>query len=180
MSQGRLLFVAALCLAAGAPGCRKSGPTGESTPAPSANGRSSSAPLDRLGPGELAPGDETIFGLVLPRGMLLRAHFPGTAHAVGPMTPEDMANYLRDRVDAGRIEIGAVGTVFPEVHIKGGDPSKLYRLEVHAAGSGTELELRDVTPLPKPEPEPGISETERWRRAGYLPNGTPIDPMNLR
>jgi len=140
----------------------------------------SAQPADHLGPGELDPGDQTIFGLLLPRGMKISAHFPGIAHATGRIPAEDVANYVRDRVDSQRIELGAVGTVFPSVHIQGGDPSRVYRIEVHWAGTGTELELRDVTPPPRPVPDPNVPEAERWRRAGYRPNGMPIDPATFR
>jgi hypothetical protein len=137
-------------------------------------------PIDRLAPGELAPGDETIFGLVLPRGMRVSAHFDRVAYATGPMPPEDVANYLRDRLDAAHVELGAVGTVFPAARVKGGEPDKTYRIAVHAAGKGTELELRDVTPVPAEPRDPTLSEEERWRRAGLQPNGMPLDVNGMR
>jgi hypothetical protein len=112
--------------------------------------------------------------------MAVGARVPGTAHAVGPLPAEDVANYVRDRVDAKRVELGAVGTVFPAVHIKGGDPTQVYRIEVNSTGPGTELVFHDVTPEPKPVREEGISEAERWRRAGLTPQGKPLDPMNQR
>jgi hypothetical protein len=171
--------------AGGAAGCRKA-------PSPSpregrdlgvASGAAPSAaplPVDRLAPGELAPGTEAVYGLVLPRGMKLAAHFNGVAHATGPVPAEDVANYVRDRVDARRVELGVVGTVFPAVHVAAGDPSRVYRIEVISTGGGTELVMRDVTPIPAPPEEPGLSVAERWRRAGYNPDGTPLDPMHLR
>lgn len=58
-----------------------------------------------------------MFGLLLPKGMKVVASFPGVAHAVGNLTTKDVATYVRDRVDAPRVELGALGTVFPGAHI---------------------------------------------------------------
>jgi hypothetical protein len=156
--------------------CRKP----EQHPAPPPVASIVAKPIDHLARGELAPGDDTLDGLVLPRGMRVSAHFADTANAVGPMPPEDVANYLREHVDAQHVELGAVGTVFPAVRIKGGDQSKVFRIEVRGAGSGTEIVMRDVTPQPPVARDPGLSEEERWRRAGLKPNGVPIDQGHLR
>ncbi len=160
-----------------ASGCRRP-PPAHLTLAPSAS--ATLPPIDHLAPGELLPGDQRLFGLLLPRGMGVGASEPGTAYAKGPLTPEDVANYVRDRVDNRRIELGAVGTVFSSVHILGGDPSRLYRIDVNPAGAGTELVFHDVSPKPTPIPDPHLTDAERWKRAGYTPNGRPLDPMNLR
>jgi hypothetical protein len=135
--------------------------------------------LDRLAPGELPPGTETAFGLVLPRGLKLLGVFPGTAHAAGPLTIEDVSNYVRTRVDLRRVELGAAGTVFPSVHIAGGDPQKLFRIEINGVGRDTHVIIHDVTPK-APVPFEKITDEERWRRAGFKPDGTPLDPKKLR
>jgi hypothetical protein len=171
--------------AAGATGttaCRHRAPDpGTVGAAPSAVASASAAPpVDRLAPGELAPGTESVFGLLLPRGMKVAAQFPRVAHATGPMPAEDVANYVRDRVDVRRVELGAVGTVFPAVHIHGGAPDHVYRIEVHGQGDVTEMVLRDVTPLPPSKVDDSVPISERWRRAGYNPDGTPLDPNSLR
>jgi hypothetical protein len=155
-------------------GCKKA----ESVAATSSAAPSASAPLDHLAPGELPPGTETVFGLALPEGLALRGVFPGVAHAFGPLSLQDVAAYVRTRVDSPRMEFAGNGAVFPAVHISGGDPTRLYRVEVNVLGQNTELVVRDVTPVPPPPG--GLSDAERWRRAGYNPNGTPIDPLKLR
>ena len=126
-------------------------------------------------------GDQAVYGPGPSEGALrLTSVMPGISHATGSVSPEDAANYVRDRVDVRRVELGAVGTFFPAVHILGGDPSKVYRIEVNGTGAGSEIVSRDVTPQPAPHPDPNIDDAERWRRAGYAPNGNPLDPMNLR
>lgn len=138
-------------------------------------------PLDRLGPGEIPPGTETVYGLVLPRGMKVIAHFPGIAHAVGALSPEDVANYVRDRVVVSRVELGAAETVFPRVRIKDGDPEKLFDIEVIPLGDRTKLVIKDMTPPTTHVPiDKTMTDAERWKRAGYNPDGTPLDPNKLR
>jgi len=179
------LFTAALA------GCRKQAPLAERQAAPGASLAAPSAepgteakggpsPVDRLGPHELPPGTETIYGLTLPEGLRLVAHFPRVAHAVGSLSPEEVANYIRDRVDVRRIELGAVGTVFPRVRVKGGDPQRYLRIEVNVAGDGTELVVRDISPMPELPRDPTLTEEERWRRAGLRPDGTPLNPRELQ
>jgi hypothetical protein len=138
-------------------------------------------PLDRLAPGEIAQGTDSIYGLVLPRGMTPVAHFGKKAHAIGPLAPEAVANYVRDRVTASRVELGAVGTIFPAVRVKGGDPERVLRVEVLPVRDRTKLILEDITrSKARLEKEPNLTDAERWRRAGYNPDGTPLEPLKLQ
>lgn len=130
-------------------------------------------PLDRLAPGELEPGRAEAFGLLLPRLLGVDARFPDAVHASGPVKPEALANYVRPRVEVAHVEIGAARTVFPRARIKGGAAERVYRIEVVPDGSRTQLVVRDITPPPTVQ---GISEDERWRRAGIKPNGEIVDP----
>lgn len=133
-------------------------------------------PVDRLAPGELAEGNQSAFGIPVPRGMRLDANFADAAHVVGTVRAEDVANYVRERVQVDRVEIGAARTVFPRAFVKG-DPSKrVFQIEVIADGPTTRLVIRDLT---RPPAEPGLSEEERWRKAGFSPNGEPLNPREL-
>jgi hypothetical protein len=154
-------------------GCRKQRST--ESPSPETSGTvategepSARPPLDHLASGELPPGTATAHGLVLPSGMKLFANFSGTAEAIGPQRPEDVANYIRERVTSTRIELGAVGTVFPAVHVKDGDPMKTLRIEVVPLGDRTKVIVRDITP-PKEHVaiDPNETDEMRWRKAGY-------------
>lgn len=184
MSASRAAVFAAAVLGSAPSGCRKHdrARAGSELQAPASAAAASATPppIDRLAPGELAPGTQVIFGLVLPRGMKVSAQFPRVAHATGAVSAEDVANYVRDRVDVRRVELGAVGTVFPTVHIRGGAPDRVYRIEVNGAGTSTEMVLRDVTPVPPARVDDSVPVAERWRRAGYNPDGTPLDPNSLR
>lgn len=149
-------------------GCRCRSEAGPAPTAPSA-GASGSAPMDRLAPGELAAGEETAFGLILPRALKIEQRFARSVHARGSSSPEAVANYVRQRVRAERVELGAVRTVFPTATIPGNSENRRLRVEVIAERDGnTRLVVRDITPVPAP---PGLSEQERWRQVGIAPDG---------
>lgn len=175
MKPGAAALSAAVVALAVPTGCKKPAPA---TTAPSAVA-SQAVPVDRLAPGELALGTESAFGMPLPRAMRLLGRFPGVVEATGPVSMEDVSNFVRAHVDVARVELGAVGAVFPAVHIKGGDPTRVYRIQLAAAGTETRLTILDVTPRP-PAPPEQISNEEAWRRAGYTPRGVPLDPGKLR
>ena len=152
-------------------------PVVPANPGDAAPGASSAKPVDRLAPGELAPGKSDAFGLVLPRKMRLDAKSPRTAHASGKVTPEALANYVRKHVVVSHVELGAARTIFPRARITGGLPNKVYRIEVIASRAGyTKLVVRDIT---RPPAAQGLSEEERWRRAGFTPDGKPINMKAL-
>ncbi len=137
---------------------------------------SSAKPMDRLAPGELSPGTEEVWGFVAPREMRLAQRFPAEAFFVGSVAPEAVANYVRERVEADRVEIGAARTVFPAVRVKAGKPDRTFRIEVLKEGAGARLVIKDITPPPL---EPGLTDEERWKKAGLTPDGKPIDPKKL-
>jgi hypothetical protein len=153
--------------------CR--GERSDSAPAPSAS--VAPKPVDRLAPGELAPGEEHAFGLKLPKGMRVIGRFAKTVHAAGDLPPEDVANYLREHVAVERVELGAARTIFPNARIKNAPPSKRFQLEVIAASKKrTVLEVEDVTPAP---PLKGLPEPERWKRVGIGSDGKLMQPEKL-
>ncbi len=165
----RAIFVAAF-VALSACG-KKEPPRPSLPPTPSATATSA----DRLLPGELAEGSEKVLGLAVPRDMRLLRVFDDSAVARGRVAADAVSNYVRRRVDAATAEIGAARTVFPRAHVKGQPAEKVVRIEVVQDIDSTELLLRDMTPHPA---EPGLSEDERWRKAGVVP-GKPFDPNAL-
>jgi len=129
----------------------------------------SARPPDRLAPGELAPGTAQAFGLVLPRDLRVQAQFQKELQATGPVSPEAVANYVRQRVVAAHVELGVARTVFPDALIKGGPAGHVFQIEIlPERGGRTRLIVRDVTPEPATQ---GLTEEERWRRAGLTPDG---------
>jgi len=164
-SHRRVAIVTAILAIAIVAACRSR--TSEVAPAASAS--AVPKPVDRLAPGELAPSKNDAFGLRLPQGMEIKARFPSKVHARGKLRPEDVANYIRQRVVVRYVELGAAATIFPRVTIKGGPKDRLYTIEVARSPGGTQLTITDATPLPKPPVK--MSEAQLMERAGLTPDG---------
>jgi hypothetical protein len=149
------------------------------TPAPpaAASAPASTVPLDRLGPDELAVGDGDVFGLPVPRGMAVIGRAPDSALLFGEVTPEAVVNYVRERVVVSHMELADGRTIFPRARIKDGPTGRVFRIDVLRDFRATKLVLTDVTP--PPPPPPGLSDAERWRRAGFSPDGRPLDLKRL-
>src|SRR5436190_23913122 len=107
--------------------------------------------------------------------MHLERVFDDSAVARGRVDLEPLANYVRRRVDVATVEIGAARTLFPRAHVKGEPGAKLVRIEVLRENNSSVLIVRDITPPPF---APGLSEEERWRKAGVIP-GKPFDPQAM-
>jgi hypothetical protein len=161
-------------LLASAGGCRKAPAPVEQTAPSAAPAR---LPADRLAPGELAVGDGDVFGLPVPRGMVVLGRAPDSALLIGEVTPEAVANYVRDRVVVSHVEVAAGRTVFPRARIKDGPADRVFRIDVVQEYRSTKLFVTDVTP--PPPPAPGLSDAERWRRAGFSADGRALDPKRL-
>ena len=134
-------------------------------------------PLDHLALDELAPSKVEVYGFHLPRGMEIESRLVDRAYLSGQVSPEALANYVREQVVVSHVEIGAARTVFPSARIKGGPPERVFNLEVLPDGARTRLVIKDVTP--PPPPPPGLTDAERWRAAGLTPDGRPLDPQKL-
>jgi len=169
-SASRLAFLACwLCV-----GCHS-----KSEPSPGPAGSALAArqglnkPIDRLAPDELAAGNAEVWGFVVPREMHVEHRYKEVTHLVGPVKPDALANYVRERVIVSHVEIGAARTIFPDARIKSGAADRIYELDVIPEPGITRLVIRDTTP---PKVQPGLSDAERWRQAGLTPEGRPLDP----
>jgi hypothetical protein len=145
------------------------GPTG--TVAPKGSGQ---GPIDHLAPDELVEGRESALGLKLPRDLKTTVTTNERVIAEGHIDAERVANYVRARVKDGKMTVGASSTTFESVHLLA-DPKRLLGVKIAATRGTAYLEVWDMTPKPK-EPDPG-NDVERWRKAGFKPDGTPLDPQ---
>ncbi len=157
----------ALALATATAGCKK--------PVPQQNEK----PPDHLGPEEVVESKENAFGLPLPRVATVKARFPTTVHVVSPLTAEELSNFVRKRVTGGTVTPGATSTVL-EGATPRDDAQKRLHIEVRGLrdpnGMRSEMVVRDATPAPL---VPGLSDEERWKRAGLKPGGEVLDPKTL-
>ncbi len=166
------LLLGALVLSA----CRSKGSGGQA--ASSASAQPSALPIDHLADGELRPGKTEVFGFPVPAEMELESRFADRAYLHAQrISPEQLANYVRQHVTVSHVELGAARTVFPNARINGSPAGRVYQLEVAPQRGGTSLTIKDVTP--PPPPPPGLSDAERWRAAGMSPDGKPLDMKKL-
>lgn len=175
MRAARFAFPCLLAALVLASGCRRDEIV-ETSPQPAPSAKVIPTAGDQLRPGELAEGEERMFGLLAPRDMRVVRRFAESISAVGAPSAERVANYVRERVDAERIEIGPARTVFANARVKGDTSDALLRIEVIQHPSRTELIVRDITPVPV---EPGLTDEERWRKAGLSPSGEQLDLQHL-
>jgi len=162
------LTVLACCLSAG---CHKKSEVGPGSASEAKPGLKK--PIDRLAPDELAAGNAEVWGFVVPREMQVEHRYKEATHLIGPVQPDALANYVRERVVVSHVEIGAARTIFPDARIKGGAADRVYELDVIPEPGITRLVIRDTTP---PKIVPGLTDAERWRQAGLTPEGRPLDP----
>jgi hypothetical protein len=152
--------------------CR--GKESDSEPSPVVSATPSAAvsvPLDRLAPGELAPGKSQVFGFDIPKEMEIKSRGIDRVVLEGEVDANAVVTYVRDRVIVSHVELGAGRTIFPQARIRQGAPDRVYQLEVVPIRRLTQLVIEDVTP----KPDPGnLSQEERWKRAGRGPDGKPI------
>lgn len=171
-------LAAGAALALGALGCgKRSSPGPGPLPGPSSVASAAAAPLplDHALPGELAEGAESAFGFPVPRQMRVTARFPGAVFAAGELTPELVANYVRQRVIAAQIETGPAKTIFNRATLRSG-AGRSMRIDVIGRNGATELFVRDET---RPPAREGLQPSERFRQLGLAPDGNPLDPTRL-
>ncbi len=142
-------------------------------------------PVDRLAPGELEAGDEIAFGLPIPKGMRVVRRFSDSTHAKGKVDHDELVAYLKRRLATSHLTYEPDKVVFPEVRIRNevgkgtgkAAPDTTLRVEVWADRDMTWLRVTDTTVPPVVE---GLTDAERWRRAGMHPDGSPLDPDSLK
>jgi hypothetical protein len=133
-------------------------------------------PVDRLAPGELGASSRVVFGFNVPLGMKVDSETRDSVYISGTAGLEPLARYVRDRVAVSHVEVTGSRFVFDNARIKGGDPNRTYLFELVRRHRRTQLMIRDKTP---PSVVDGLSEPERWRRAGLTPDGQQLDPLKL-
>jgi hypothetical protein len=165
---GAAFGVAALVLAC------KSKPPPADEPPPSA------PPPDRLATNEVVEGKEKAFGLPLPYHAQVTGRFRDSVQVRSALKPEELANFVRTRVKEGNVIAGGASTTFENVIVPA-EPARRLSIEVRrtrlTGDARSEMTVRDVTPPPV---EPGLSEEERWKKAGFTKDGKPIDPSQIQ
>ena len=176
-ARRRLIAVALASLASiGAPACKQK----EKEQAPPAPAPSARPSADRLAEGEIPEGRDRAFTLPLPLHSTVKARFAGSVHVASSHTQEELANFVRARVTEGKSSSGTTETHF-EMVIVTKDPAKRLTIDVRAApivgDYRSQMVISDVTPAPE---EPGLTDEDRWKKAGMTPDGKLIDRNHLQ
>ena len=135
-------------------------------------------PPDHLARGEIAEGQDKAFALRLPQRSKVSARFPKDVHVISSHTPEELANYVRAHVAEGKVAAGTAVTEFRDVVVPS-EPTRRLTIEVRngaVAHARSMMIIRDTTPAPV---EPGLSDQDRYKKAGLAPNGRVLDPKRL-
>lgn len=138
------------------------------------------APVDHLAPNEAVEGTEKAFALPLPRHATVTGRFDTSVTVRSTLTPEDLANFVRARVTEGKVVAGGAATRFEGVVVPA-DPKRRLTIEVRrttlTGDARSEMTVQDATPPPV---EPGLTDEQRWKKAGMDPNGGLLDPKNTQ
>lgn len=177
--SARLVWMGALCVGFSLAGCRsREDEIVKAQPAPQHSAqRAPAAPIDHLAPDELASGSALAFGFSIPERLRIERAFPDAVHASGDVTLGALVKYVQSRVLASHVESGPARAVFHNAKIVGGPADHLYRFEMVSEGPRSLLVIRDMTPPPVVQ---GLSQAERWRRAGMSPDGKPLNPKQIQ
>jgi hypothetical protein len=135
----------------------------------------SGSPVDYLAPDELLEGTKQVFGVVLPRALVVKASFVKVVYATGTASVHALAKYFRARLEGGSMREGPAAASFEHVKVRG-RPGMELSLRITSGLEGTSVEIRDSTPPPAPAlPD----EPSRWKAVGLTPQGHLADPAHL-
>src|SRR5690606_21187306 len=95
--------------------------------------------------------------------------------AKGAVNFDDLTAYVKDRVTVRHAEMFGSRIVFPNATIKG-VKDKVFDLTLREHRGQSILEIEDRT---RPPASPGLTEKERWEKAGFKVTNGSIDPIEL-
>jgi hypothetical protein len=131
---------------------------------------------DRLEPGEPMVGTPRVFGLDVPDGLRVVATYYKSVHLSGPLPVPATVEALQRQLEPTVMEFTPTRAVWERVFAKNDTSRTLMRIEITREGSTTRVHVADITPTKAPE---GLSEAERWERAGRNPDGTLKNPSEM-
>lgn len=137
----------------------------------------SSVPIDRLAPSEPGSAETRYFGFTPPTGMRLDARFPLEVHLVGSTAPKDVASQIRRQVVTSHVQLEDGHVIFPKATLKGGDPSRVFKIDIADVHGLTRVVILDITRLPGPA---NISSTDSLLRAGLSADGKQLDRTSMQ
>lgn len=131
---------------------------------------------DRLAPTEPLIGTPQVWGLRVPDGMRVGAEYARNVHLSGSRPLPAVMEAFRTQLLTNEIEVTPTRIVIASAYVKGAADKRLLRIEALSEGVLTRVNITDITPPPVPK---GLSEAERWERAGRNPDGTVKNPSQV-
>jgi hypothetical protein len=119
---------------------------------------------------------QVAFGMPLPSGMRLTRYFADAAYFSGPVKLEEALAHVRQHVLAREVEMRTRRALISQAYIREDERQRLFRIEIESTSDGSQIHIQDITPPPVAQ---GLSEAERWRRAGRNPDGTPLNAKDV-
>jgi hypothetical protein len=160
--------LAAFVALATAAGCKRK----ETNPEP--------LPTDSLAKGEAVEGPDKAYALPLPRLSKITWRGENAITVLSNLTHEDLVNFVRARVQSGDVTSGSGATQLRNVHVPS-EPKRILTIEIRPAppmsGGRSQMTVSDTTPPPE---DPKMTDEERWRKAGFTPQGKVLDPTKLQ
>lgn len=140
---------------------------------PSVFAPSTAAP-DRLTKQEALPGRELVFGIEVPNAMRVSSRFDDVVHLTGSRTVRELVTYFSKHVSVANVELLPEGALFARARVNGDARGRVYRIDISQRGPISHVKISDVTAPPTIQ---GLSEAERWERAGLNADGTLKDRL---
>ena len=134
------------------------------------------ANTDRLAKGEKLPGRKLVFGLEVPRWLTVTLQHAQVAQLSGHRSLEEVTRYFQRYVSAAHIEATGRRVVFPKAFINALGSKRLFRIEIAEQDHFVNVRISEITP---PNVTRGISEKERWKRAGRNSDGSLRNRKNV-
>lgn len=138
--------------------------------------RSSTASPDRLLPSEELPGRPRVFGIEVPPGLKVSARFAERAQLTGHAELTGVVKALQKQLVTGAVELAPRRALFTSATVRSDPKKRVYRVEMVQERNLTTVQILDITPPPVMQ---GLSEAERWERAGMNPDGSVKDRLKV-
>lgn len=150
--------------------CHRSSDPSDSVPEVSP----SNSAADRLVRGEALPGRPLAFGIEVPPPMQVNAEFNDLVQLSGPTGVRELVSYFAKHTNVVAVEMTSSGARFARVSLKGDTSGHVYDIEISREGTTSYVRMKDVTAPPRVQ---GLSDADRWQRAGMNPDGTVKDRL---
>ncbi len=131
---------------------------------------------DRIHSDEPRPGREKVFALDVPPELKVTARFADRAQLSARLPLADVSALIQEQLTSGPPHLEGNSLVFSAARFKNDSDKRQYRIVVTERLGRCDVLLADETPPPVTQ---GLSNEERWQRAGRNPDGTQKNRLQI-